>query len=333
MTKQPKFSDSGPGASHLSLPVDPDDPSACIAWLRERYMKNPRDQLFESALEEILETDKNGRLTAVPQRIGLVKETRGVLVTGQTGAGKTALIRRNLIRHDGIGLTDGIGPGNALYLRVPAEATLKGVAAKILTETGYDKFNPRLNTMELWEMAVRRFAVRDISILWIDEAHHMLEITKEVTAVLRRLKSLMQGEKSLALIISGIHKLDEKVRTDGETSERFTRVQLGPIRTDQEREDLRRFVDLCCSHVKIAPIEDPDFVGRLEFATHGSIGRSIEFCHSAILRALRRGDGQLTLADFRQGLELKRGFPDVGPFDPEDWPRLKESLESRGWMA
>lgn len=270
-------------------------------------------------------------LTAVPQKFGLVKETRGVLVTGQTGAGKTALIRRNLIRHDGIGLTDGMGPGNALYLRVPAEATLKGVAAKILAETGYDKFSPRLNAMELWEMAVRRFAVRNISILWIDEAHHMLEITKEVPAVLRRLKSLMQGEKSLALIISGIPKLDEKIRTDQETDERFNRIQLGPMRTDQEREDLRRFVELCCSLVKIAPIEDPDFIGRLEFATHGSFGRSIEFCHSAILRALRRGDGQLTLADFRHVLQLKRGFPDVGPFDTMDWPRLKESLESRGW--
>lgn len=147
-------------------------------------------------------------------------------------------------------------------------------------------------------MAVKRFARQGISNLWIDEGHHMLEITKEVTPVLRRLKSLMQAVDSLALIISGIKKLDEKVLTHGETSARFSRVRLGPIRTDQKRWDLRQIFDLCCSYVKIAPVQDPDFIARLEFAAHGIIGRSIEFCHSAILQALRRRDGHLTLDDF-----------------------------------
>lgn len=80
--------------------------------------------------------------TAVRQRIGLVKETGGVLVTGQTGGGKTILIRRNLIRHEGIGLTDGTGPGKTLYIRVPAEATLKGVVAKILERRGMQSSAP-----------------------------------------------------------------------------------------------------------------------------------------------------------------------------------------------
>lgn len=333
MTCPPNSNLKDANASGLNLPVDPGDPSACIAWLRERYMKNPRDQIFEDALKEILETDRNGQLTAAPQRIGLVKETRGILVTGQTGDGKTALIRRNLTRHEGIGLTDGFGPEKALYIRVPAEATLKGVAARILKATGYPKFSSKLNASDLWDMAAVSFASKGISILWIDEAHHMLEITKEVPLVLRRLKSLMQGDNSLALIISGVRKLDEKVLTDGETSERFSRVRLGPIRTDQERRDLRHFIDLCCSHVKIAPVADPELIARLEFATHGSIGRSIEYCHSAILRALRRGDGQLVLDDFRRGLDLKRGFTDVGPFDAGDWPRLEEILETKVWTV
>lgn len=161
----------------------------------------------------------------------------------------------------------------------------------------------------------------------------MFRETKEVPSVLRRIKSLMQGDSSLAIIVSGIKFLDEMIQTDGETSERFSRVLLGPIRTDQERRDLRNFIGRCCSLVDIAPVTDPDLVARLEFATRGSLGRSIEFCHSAIHRALRRGDRKLTLEDFRRGFDLKRGFSEDGPFDPEAWPVLKDILEKKGWSA
>lgn len=333
MTERPETDDSISGASPLKLPCDPSDASASVKWLRSRYMKNVRDPIFNEALEEVLETDLEGRLTSSPQRIGLIKETRGVLVIGHTGDGKTALIRRNLTRHSLIGLSDGIEPGKALYLRVPPEATLKGVATDILTKTGYGSVNEKIRTSVVWDMVAHRLAVRGITILWLDEAHHMLREAKEIAPVLRRMKSLMQGENSLVLIVSGIKFLDDKIRTDPETSERFSRVLLGPIRSDQERRDLHKFIERCCSFVDLAPVTDPDLVARLEFATRGSIGRSIEFCHSAILRALRRGDRQLTLDDFRRGFDLKRGFSDDGPFDPEDWPVLKDILEKKGWSA
>lgn len=48
----------------LSLPVDARDPAASVAWLRERYMKNSRDQYFDDVIREILETDEAGNLTA-----------------------------------------------------------------------------------------------------------------------------------------------------------------------------------------------------------------------------------------------------------------------------
>lgn len=57
------------GASPLKLPCDPSDASKSIEWLRERYMKNVRDLIFNDALEEILETDRDGQLTVVPHRV------------------------------------------------------------------------------------------------------------------------------------------------------------------------------------------------------------------------------------------------------------------------
>lgn len=317
----------------LTAAFDLGDPSACATWLRERYMKTARDQHFEDALTEILQCGPGGVLTATPQRIGLINETRGLLVIGATGDGKTAMIRRNLRYHSGIGLTEGLGPGKALYVRVPAEATLKGVATDILKQTGYPKVNARLRTTEVWDMAIARLAMLEITILWIDEAHHMLEIQKEVTSVLRRLKTLMQGDHSLALIVSGIHKLDEKVQTDKETSDRFVRIRLGPVRSDHDRQALMTFMDACCEQVQLARMTDQHLVERMECATNGSFGRSIELFHAAVGRAMRRGDGLLTLHDFRRSFDLKRGCSDDGPFDAEPWPELKAILEKKGLVA
>lgn len=333
MTDQTQTAQAAHSSASMLPQFDPGDASAALDWLRNRYMLNPRDELFEDALREILEEDIHGNLTAKPQRIGLVKETRGILVTGNTGDGKTALIRRNLQRLPGIGLTDGMGPGKALYLRVPPEATLKGMATEIMENTGYPKVNDRLRTMELWAMALNRLSMLGITILWIDEAHHMMEVTKEIVFVLRRLKSLMQGDNGIALVVSGINELDAKFHMDRETSERFNRIKLGPIRTNKERMALLDFIDLSCSYVQLTPISDEHIVERLEFATHGSIGRSIEYCFSAIGRALRRKDRALRLDDFRRSFNLKRGFDDIGPFDDEAWPDLKDILEKKGWSV
>ncbi|SOH93733.1 TniB protein [Monaibacterium marinum] len=166
-------------ATPSSAPSLASSPAERLAWVRARYMKNPRDEMFEDAMREILESDASGELTAHPQRNGLVNETRGVLVLGAPRIGKTALIRRNLRHHTAITVTDGKEPGNALYFRVSASPTLKGVATDILRVTGYGQVHARLRSSQIWDMVVSRLATLGITILWLDEAHHMLELPKE----------------------------------------------------------------------------------------------------------------------------------------------------------
>lgn len=321
-----KSADTAP----MTAAPDPSDPAAFCSWLGDRYMLNPRDEMFSAALAEILATTPEGTLTATPMRFDLVNETRGILVYGESGSGKTALIRRNLRRSAAIGLWDGSGHGKAFYIRVPPEATLKGLATEIAKETGYH-VAPRLRTTEVWEIALHRLAQRGITVLWVDEAHHLLG-GKENVEVRQRLKSLMQGDKAMALIVSGIPLLDANIRQDPETNRRFlARVVLGPIQTEQERGKLREFFGRCCELARLAPPRDPYLVERLEAVTHSSLGGSIEMFQKAIYRALRRRDGQLALEDFQFLYDLRRGHHALGPFDPEDWPSLKDRLQSLGW--
>jgi hypothetical protein len=88
-------------APNFSAPVPepPDlaDTSACLKWLRERYMKNARDTALDDRLKEILETDCDGNLTAVPQRNGLIQEVRGRLIAASFASiflAPTANVRR-----------------------------------------------------------------------------------------------------------------------------------------------------------------------------------------------------------------------------------------------
>jgi hypothetical protein len=316
------------------VPEPPDlaDTSACLKWLRERYMKNARDTALDDRLKEILETDRDGNLTAVPQRNGLIQEVRGLLTFGDSRDGKTALLARNLIRQPLIGLSYGTEPGRALYIKTPPDASLKGVAMHILKKTGYPEVNPRIRTHEAWDAVVHRLHMRGFTILWLDEAHHMFERSSEVKAVLRRLKNIMQGEQAILLILSGIPSLDTIVRRDPETSERLIRLRLGGLKGPDERADLLRFLKTCGLMIKVSLPEDPHLIERLDFANGGSLGLIVENTYSAMGRAMRRGDRAVTLEDFAKYAEQKKGYADQeGPFEPGDWPTLQKVLEQRGW--
>ena len=320
-------------ATLTPLPDRPDlsDPGKVSDWLRDRYMRNPRDFDFEDALREILRTGPDGALTAEPMQFGLVRETRGLLMTAESGAGKTTLIRRNLLRQPQIGWTEDTSPGRAFYIRVRSEFTLKGFPAAIAKATGYPAVSERLRASEIWDLALHRLRRQGITILWIDEAHHMFRNAREKDDVIHRFKTLMQDEPNFALILSGIPTLEEHINTDAETSGRLFRMRLGPIRSEAERESLRAYIARCCELVELEAPDDPHIVDRLEAGTRGSFGRSIEFIQFAITRALRRRDGRLTLDDFRRSFGLRSGTAGEGPFDAEDWPTLKQILESQGW--
>jgi len=313
-------------------PPDLSDTSACLKWLRERYMKNTRDTDLDECLKEILETDRDGNLTAVPQRNGLIQEVRGLLTYGETRDGKTALLARNLIRQPSIGLSYGTGPGRALYIKTPPDASLKGVALHILKTTGYPEVNERLRTHQVWDAVLHRLQMLKFTILWLDEAHHMFEHSGEVKAVLRRLKNIMQGDQAILLILSGIPALDTILRKDPETSERLIRLRLGALKGPDERAELFRFLRTCAGLIQVTLPDDPYLMDRLDFANRGSLGLIVETTYSAMGRAMRRGDRKVTLDDFAKCADRKRGYSDHdSPFEPGDWPSIRKALEERGW--
>ena len=252
--------------SGMRLP-DPANFRECSQWLQQRYLKSSRDDDFIDALSEILETDNEGNLTAEPVRFGLGRETRGLMVLGASGSGKSMLVKRNLKREPAIGVSEYANDNRALYHLVRPEATAKSVAIKIAEATNY-VIKETVRTHEAWDIAMHRLASSGISILWIDECHHLLRRARgrDADMILQRLKSIMQGPKALALIVSGVPELNENILRDPETSRRFSRVQLHPVKTAQELANLARYIEMCCAAVGVTLIDDRNFFERLLFA-------------------------------------------------------------------
>lgn len=306
-----------------------------LAWLNDRYLRNARDDAFEEGLREIMKVDADGKIIPQPVRDPLTGETSGFAVIGDSGDGKSAMIRRNLTRLEGFRERTRENDGNYLPVTVPPEATIKSLATDLLDKLGYSKVASSAKAHELWKIVRHRLIMCRISLIWIDEAHHLLRGGggRDLAGALQTLKNLMQEESGVAVIVSGIPKLRELLLTDPETSRRFKWQRLRPVKAASEDADnISRFVTACCRKVGLLPPVDPHFAERLIFASHEGLGLSLVLAKDSIRRALTVRDRQLTLNHVRRTWELQH--PEHGgldPFEAVHWPDLKRSLIDAGW--
>lgn len=307
-----------------------------IAWLEARYLKNARDDRLVEHMQEILETDAAGALVPRAIRDPLNGETRGVLLIGASGDGKSVLVQRNLNALENFVEMNEGSTGNYIHLTVPPEATLKGLAVLLLQKTGYSAGGRSAKAHELWSVARHRLALQGIELLWIDEAHHLLRpgSGRDVPGMLQTLKSLLQGKGSTAVILSGVPKLDQDLLPDPETSRRFYRLRLSPVvdgSADLKR--IGRFIEVCCNTVGLDAPADRFFAERVVFASGDGLGRSLELTKAILRRALLSGDGGVSLATARKVFALRGERDDFGPFEEGEWTKIKPMLVKHGWGA
>lgn len=319
MTNEKNHTDENTEVPELKIDAD---------WARKRYMKNQRDEELFDVLEEALRFPVSDNERAVPALFSRQKETRGIMVSAPSGEGKTTLLERNLSDLPGLGFYDG-KEGNVVTVTVPPDGTLKGLAAAILGETGYKVDQKKLQVAEAWEMVRHRMSLLNISVLWIDEAHHLLTSGpgRDAAIALRRLKSMLQGEEALVVVLSGVPILADQLRKDEETNRRFFKLALGPVRTAEDRVKLQRFIDALCHTTGVGAVADPDIVDRLLAATGSSLGAAIDLVTRCLARALEKGYAKLELRHFRRAYRISGSAGSITPFDDEPWNTLGPALE------
>ncbi|HBB84669.1 MAG TPA: hypothetical protein DC031_15705 [Sulfitobacter sp.] len=305
-------------------------------WLKDRYWKFGEEENLDDHLHDIFEVDDDGQRTAEPRFDPLNRETKGLMVLGVSGNGKTALLMRAL-RVDPV-LTEFKLPqgGNTLFITVPPDATIKKLAEIILAETGYTKINAKLRASDAWELARHRFGLVGIKTLVIDECHHILRpgAGRDIPAAIQALKHIMQSEHRVALIIAGVPELKDAILAEasGETMRRFDEFSHSRIRPKSKgavlfARNFAKSAGLLGLHVA----EEDVIPERILFAQNGQIGKSVKLAKEILRAAVVRGRDEITLNHAERVYKKSNSGLDMTPFDAAEWDVVKAELTAVGW--
>lgn len=275
-----------------------------LAQLRQLHIGTPRDEAFAHHLDRLLSRDGQGNF--LPQALPFTRtgETRGIMVIDGPGGGKSTLVSHGLDRHPALK----VGPeGRKPYLAsiVPSPATFKSMTLELLAKTGYTEVGPRREAWSTWQVFRGRLADFGYCLVWIDEAHDLFCADRNL--ILRAIKTLMQGDGAVIVILSGTDSLFDIVRSDPQVQRRFSTLTLPPVSLHH---DVSSFEDLLIRYCAKAGLEAPnevDLIERLFHASRYRFGRCIETIISAIEEALMTGARQLEINHFAAVWEMQEG--------------------------
>ncbi len=306
------------------------------AWLKERYWRFGMEEALEDHLFDLFEIDDEGRMTAQPRVDPLTGESRGLMVLGRSGDGKTSLLKRTVRVNPVLSKMSGDVPGNTLYITVPPEATIKKLAELILKETGYQRVDSRLRSADAWELVMHRLALTGIRAIVIDECHHIFRpgSGRDVAGAIQSLKHIMQSAGGVALVIAGVPSLRDAIlrEASGKTFRRFQEFSLDDIRPgSREAASFARNFGKCAEVLGLAVEEGDALAERILFAKHGQVGQSVALGKKILSDAVTRRREAVTL-DRAEAVFRKAGkCAGMTPFHAADWKTVQDELQAIGW--
>ncbi|MBM2291772.1 TniB family NTP-binding protein [Sulfitobacter pseudonitzschiae] len=272
-----------------------DTAKSALERVRSLHIGSARDAEAAMHTTRLLATDEHGALTPVAKRFTRTGETRGVMLIGGPGSGKSHLLERTLSKLTV--LQEGeYGRPRYLGCSVPSPATFKSMTLALLAESGYPDANPRKEAWSLWQDLRHRLQLLGISVLWIDEAQDLFCADRKL--ILRALKSLMQGDDAVIVVLSGTEDLAKVIRTDPQVQRRFTAMVLPDLAEQVDGDSFRDVITQYCERLGLgAPIE-ADLIGRIFHGARYRFGRALELLLQAMEIAIGRGDEDLDIGHF-----------------------------------
>jgi len=284
--------------------LDFDQAEQALQGLRNLHIGSGRDREAMSHINRLLARDGQGNLTSVAKRFTKTGETRGVMVVGEPGSGKSHLINRTCAKLEPLQAREDGSP-RFIQCSVPSPATFKSVILQLLNESGYPDANPRKENWSLVQDLRYRLSLLGISVIWIDEAHDLF--CADSRLILRALKSLMQGDDAVAIILSGTKELASVIRSDAQVQRRFTSLVLPNLVEQVDGDNFKLIVKRYCAQLGLAVPEQGDLIGRIFHASRYCFGRAIELLLMAMEFAIDSEDTVLELRHFASVYAMNEG--------------------------
>jgi hypothetical protein len=295
-----------------------------VESLRDIYVESDRDTAFRDQLDRLIAFSPVPGETGKPVVFTRTGETRGIILIDGAGAGKTSLIDKALRSHPALMVSpDALRPW--IGISVPSPATLKSLGCAILTQSGYPEVSDRKPVWDIWNLVRSRLKALGTVVLWIDEAHDLFhsDARHEVNKMLRMLKSLMQGDGAVIVVLSGIEALWDIASFDDQVRRRYAKLELPQVTLASNGDDLTSIIEGYCNQAGLQFQGTEDLLPRLIHASRGRFGRCIEYTVHAIEVALSRSHQALTRDHFAEAWGMQEGCsPGNNVFLAPKWAQI-----------
>lgn len=260
-----------------------------IKMMESIYIHFPRN---EEAMKSIRHCHQHARVSG---------EAEGLLIQGETGAGKTTLYRRYMrdypheIKEDG-------KLARVLYATVPVPATVKSLVTKLLSAVG-DPAAEKGSQISQTNRLKRYLAACATELIILDEFQHFQD--RDSSRVLKTVSDwlkVLMDETGVPVVLVGMPYSHTILDAQGneQLQRRFaTRINLHPFgyETSEERKAFRKFLQAIDDRLPLAEpsnLADPDTALCFYEATGGIVAHVMKLVRRATVIALESGRERLT---------------------------------------
>lgn len=279
--------------SYESLPYYPDakvdDVVETMAPLRQKQIATEVDARIRQNFTTLLANRRQN--IAAPGTV----EKMGMIITGQTGSGKSRLVSKYIEKDDRVACQAGVEHRPFVSLRLTGQVNLKSAGYDTALALGarLEEFNSRKN---YWTRVAQLSKALDTRVIHFDETHDIFTSANVLEAgrILSMLKGLMdRPDHPMIVILTGTEKLKQRMDS-GETNRRLISVAIPPIDLDKDWDEVVLTINEYCEAARLENKLSDEDVLRLIHAAGGQLGLTFARALDGIQEALCAGNAALT---------------------------------------
>jgi len=257
-----------------------------VQALRKLYLPRPEFKKLDACFQKHLDQRR------ADEADGEAFKSRGLMLIGQSGSGKTSAIQELVRKYSSLISTD---PSQEfceyIGLQVPSPATMKFVGAATLRALGYP-YSGNKQGPAIWDQVKVQLKLRGTKFLGFDEAQDLAryQTDKERQSVVNTLKSLMENSVwPVGLVLSGMPDLKAIVNQDAQLARRLDPIEIGRLHSIADAGPVIKLVKKYATRGRIGvgrSVQNEAFAMRLMHAADYQFGLLAEIIVLAVSQAL-----------------------------------------------
>ena len=316
-----------------SLPASMLDAGNKANDLRQIYISSERDEELQREINILVETVKNTIKNHRLGKVGKPPKSGVLVVTGESGAGKSTALMQALKNHSAFPDYDGVDISDYIITTsTPASPTFGTLGCASLHAMGYP-IKMTTPAPAAWQTFDAQLSASIWHFIHYDEFHDLLTVANaaEKQKIINMLKKHVNDRKHpVAYILSGTPKLIALMCEDPELRRRTRFLRLRSLDRVVDADEVAGWISQYCAKAGLAENLPSDIAPRLIHAADLQFGMVTEMICDATMIAFQEEDcAELSLKHFAADYAQRNDVGDnLNPFKVEHWREVDCRLAS-----